>query len=85
MLTDIAPARIIGLRSRFEVDLNRKRSLAVYLSPEDAWGLDVWKTLPDVEMISRSLEIYDSFYSDVKEFLSSIQIRLRGDLRSAFL
>jgi N-formylglutamate deformylase len=72
LLTDIAPARIIGLRSRFEVDLNRERSLAVYRSPENAWGLDVWKSPPGDEIVSRSLEIYDAFYADVKEFLSSI-------------
>jgi len=72
LLTSIAPSRIIGLRSRFEVDLNRERRLAVYRSPEDAWGLDVWKSPPGDEIISRSLEIYDSFYTDVKEYLSSV-------------
>ena len=72
LLTEIAPSRIVGLRSRFEVDLNRERHLAVYKKPEDAWGLDVWKSPPGDEIISRSLENYDSFYTDVKEFLSSI-------------
>ena len=40
--TTVAPTRVIGLHSRFEVDLNRPRDKAVYRSPEDAWGLDVW-------------------------------------------
>ncbi len=35
----MAPTQIVGLRSRFEVDLNRPRDKAVYLKPEDAWGL----------------------------------------------
>ena len=39
--TAIAPTRIIGRRSRFEVDLNRPRDKAFYRRPEDAWGLDV--------------------------------------------
>ncbi|MCD4831428.1 MAG: N-formylglutamate amidohydrolase [Anaerohalosphaeraceae bacterium] len=34
--TSIVPSRIIAKRSRFEVDLNRTREKAVYLSPEDA-------------------------------------------------
>ena len=45
--TAVAPTRIIGLNSRFEVDLNRPREKAVYLTPEDAWGLDVWRESPD--------------------------------------
>ena len=44
--TAIAPTRIVVFRSRFEVDLNRPRHKAVYLQPEDAWGLRVWKTQP---------------------------------------
>ena len=43
--TDIAESRTgTVLRSRFEVDLNRPRHLAIYLKPEDAWGLKVWKS-----------------------------------------
>ena len=34
------------LRSRFEVDLNRPREKAVYVTPDDCWGLDVWKEKP---------------------------------------
>ena len=62
----IAPSRVVGLRSRFEVDLNRPREKAVYRTPEDAWGLKVWKGgLPEV-VASRSLEAYDAFYSEVE-------------------
>ena len=46
--THAARTRVVGLRSRFEVDLNRPRESAVYRTPVDAWGLQVWKgTLPD--------------------------------------
>ncbi len=68
--TVIAPTRIVGLRSRFEVDLNRPRERAVYRSPEDAWGLRVWKQDPSEELISRSLEVYDRFYGAVHALLS---------------
>ncbi len=60
--TEIAPTRIVGTRSRFEVDLNRPRETAVYRTPEDAWGLEVWgDALPD-DVIARSLDAYDAFY-----------------------
>lgn len=63
--TDLAPTRIIGLRSRFEFDLNRPREKAVYLTPEDAWGLQVWKEPPPVGFVERSLAVYDAFYEEV--------------------
>jgi len=70
--TAIVPARIVARKSRFEVDLNRERSLAVYRTPEDAWGLNVWKEYPDDEMVEKSLAIYDKFYADAKIFLGGI-------------
>jgi len=71
--TSIAPTRVIGLRSRFEVDLNRRRERAVYLGPHDAWGLDIWRYPPPVEMIERSLELYDAFYAQMYGILDRIQ------------
>jgi N-formylglutamate deformylase len=65
--TSVAPTRIVGLRSRFEVDLNRPRERAVYLAPEDAWGLQVWREPPPPEAITRSLEAYDAFYTKVED------------------
>ena len=63
--TDIAESRIVVLRSRFEVDLNRPRHQAIYLKPEDAWGLKIWKSLPSPDVIERSLAEYDAFYAEV--------------------
>ena len=39
--TVVAPTRVVVSQSRFEFDLNRPREKAVYLSPEDAWGIQV--------------------------------------------
>ena len=39
----VAGTHIRGLQSRFEVDLNRPREKAVYLRPEDSWGLTVYE------------------------------------------
>ncbi len=61
--TSIAPTRIIARRSRFELDLNRPREKSVYITPADAWGLDVWKCRPDQQMVDRSLRAYDDFYA----------------------
>jgi hypothetical protein len=70
--TAMAPTRIVALRSRFEVDLNRPREKAVYRTPEDAWGLKVWKDKVPEEVFERSLSEYDAFYSHMHELLEKI-------------
>jgi N-formylglutamate deformylase len=70
--TQFAPTRLVGMRSRFEVDLNRPREKAVYQSPEDAWGLRVWHdTLPTAK-IERSLAEYDAFYDAARDLFQEI-------------
>jgi hypothetical protein len=64
--TVVAPASIVGLRSRFETDLNRPRDKAVYRRPEDAWGLQVWKDDLPAELVEESLAGYDGFYSEAR-------------------
>src|SRR5262245_41777682 len=54
--TSIAPTRIVAQRSRFELDLNRPRDKAVYITPADAWGLEVWKCTPPESMVASSLQ-----------------------------
>ena len=73
--TSIVPTRIVGLRSRFEVDFNRPRDKAVYLVPSDAWGLRVWNSPPPEEIVARSLAEYDMFYRHVEETLESLVSR----------
>jgi N-formylglutamate amidohydrolase len=67
-----APARIVGLRSRYEIDLNRPRELAVYRTPEEAWGVDVWTEPLPAEAIDRSLANYDLFYATVEAMLRQL-------------
>ncbi len=57
----------MGLRSRFETDLNRPRESAVYRKPEDAWGLTVWKDSLPEDVANRSLAQYDAFYGALSE------------------
>lgn len=73
LLTKVVPNRIIPIRSRFEVDLNRSRNEAVYLSPSDAWGLQVWKRKPTAKMIEESLAEFDQFYSETKKTLEKLE------------
>ena len=69
-LTSVAPTRIVGGLSRFEIDLNRPRDGAVYRTPDDAWGLEVWNgEVPD-HVIERSLATYDAFYHAVEALLA---------------
>lgn len=68
--TQVAPTRIIGTHSRFEVDLNRPRDKAVYRVPEDAWGLQVWQDDPPEAIFERSLAAYDAFYATMHELFT---------------
>ncbi len=70
--TPICPTRIIGLHSRFEVDLNRPRDKAVYRTPEDAWGLKVWKGELPADVAERSLAGYDAFYRAMERLFSEM-------------
>lgn len=69
---EVAPIRVLGTQSRFEVDLNRPRENAVYRKPEDAWGLTVWNGDPPSEMFEKSLAQYDAFYSAMHEMFTAI-------------
>ncbi|HNX01493.1 MAG TPA: N-formylglutamate amidohydrolase [Candidatus Cloacimonadota bacterium] len=77
IFTEIGTNRIILHTSRFEVDLNRKRERAVYLKPEDCWGLTPRLEEPSQEWISRSLDDYDTFYRRTDAFLDEL-IRTHG-------
>jgi N-formylglutamate amidohydrolase len=70
--THIAPTRIVARRSRFELDLNRPRDKAVYITPADAWGLDIWKYSPSPQVIEQSLRAYDDFYAHLDWLLERL-------------
>lgn len=72
----LLPARLVVHRSRFEIDLNRTRDEAVYRTPDDCWGLEVWRTDPLDEAVAEgSLEVYDAFYADLAEHLDVLAAR----------
>ena len=67
------PNRVVFHRSRFEIDLNRARDAAVYLKPEQAWNLDVWREAPSPDSVDKSLRTHDSYYSMLAHLLSEIE------------
>lgn len=69
----VAANRVIPVRSRFEVDLNRPPERAVYLRPEDAWGLRVWSEPPPGELLERSLGQHRAFYDLIRAILADIE------------
>lgn len=72
---DVA-THIIVHRSRFEFDLNRGPDLAIYRTPEQSWGLKVWKEggLDDA-LAARSLAIHAEYYRMLRSLLDGVAAR----------
>jgi hypothetical protein len=73
----LAETYVVAKRSRFEVDLNRPRAKAVYIAPEDSWGLKVWKETPGADLIEHSLRQYDAFYRHMDILFAELAKRWR--------
>jgi N-formylglutamate deformylase len=72
----LIPARVVVHRSRFEVDLNRKRDQSVYRTAQEAWGLDLLRNSPlDESLVTGSLEVYDAFYAELGRRLDAVAER----------
>ncbi|WP_153504785.1 N-formylglutamate amidohydrolase [Cumulibacter manganitolerans] len=70
------PDRVLVHRSRFEVDLNRGRDEAVYRTPDDCWGLEVWRHTPLAQrLVDGSLAAYDGFYARLAARLDRVAAR----------
>ena len=67
--------RIVVSLSRFSVDMNRPRDKALYLGPEDAWGLDMWRVPPDDVMVEEARKRYDAFYEELRMLLEEVTAR----------
>ena len=68
----VVPSWISFRRSRFEVDLNRPPEEAVYMAPEMAWGLHIWKHPLDEKEVEQSLREYEAFYGELHRILTAI-------------
>jgi len=63
---------IVVHRSRFEFDLNRGADGAVYCTPEQCWGLNVWETPPERALVDASLAIHSEYYRMLGALLDGI-------------
>ncbi len=63
---------VVVHRSRFEVDLNRDRAGSVYLTPDQAWGLDIWRSRPGDEVVDASRRLHDEFYRRLASTLDNL-------------
>jgi len=75
IFASVAGTQIVVRRSRFEVDLNRPRATAVYVVPQDAWDLKLWRRKPRTRFIARSLAEYDAFYAEAHRVFSDMESR----------
>ena len=66
------PTHIIAHRSRFEFDLNRAAGEAVYRTPEQCWGLDVWHEPPSQGLVDRSLALHALYYRMLAALLDEV-------------
>lgn len=69
------PTHVIVHRSRFEFDLNRGVDGAVYETPEQAWGLDVWHQPPERALVDGSLAIHAAYYRMLGNLLDDVAAR----------
>ena len=70
------PTHLIAHRSRFEIDLNRPPGGAVYRTPEQCWGLEIWKEgVPGDGLVGRSLELHAAYYRMLGQLLDGIAER----------
>ena len=70
-IADIGVSRIVAECSRFEVDLNRERDRSVYLTEDQAWGLQVWREPVSPEIAEESRRIHDEFYASTMTLLDA--------------
>ncbi|HVL78258.1 MAG TPA: N-formylglutamate amidohydrolase [Sphingomicrobium sp.] len=70
------PTHVIVHRSRFEFDLNRGSEGAVYRTPEQCWGLQLWKAggLDDA-LAEQSLALHSEYYRMLGQLLDDVARR----------
>lgn len=67
----VAHRSIVVRRSRFHFDLDRLQGCAVYRSPREAWGLEVWKEPPPHHAYECALAMHREFYVGLTRFLDT--------------
>ncbi len=66
------PTHVIAHVSRFEYDLNRAAEEAIYQTPEQAWGLDIWHGPLAGDVVSRSRDLHGAYYRMLGQLLDDV-------------
>lgn len=61
---------IVG-SSRFQLDLNRDLENAIYLHPDQAWGLDVWHEDLPASLITQLQNEYNRIYREIEDVIQA--------------
>lgn len=72
MFTEISGNRAVVNISRFQADLNRPVERSFYVTPAQAWGLKVRKSVPNAREISISRDCYDWWYQNISIYLEKM-------------
>ena len=72
VLASVGDQLFVSRASRFEVDLNRPTEEAVYRVPDDAWGLELWKSPLPEHVIEDSLAAHARFYAQMGNWLEEL-------------
>lgn len=65
ILAELPFNRFVCGTSRFQLDLNRNKDGAIYLTPEQSWGIKVWKTDLPQQFKDQLYESYDMVYQKI--------------------
>lgn len=63
--------QFIANTSRFQLDINRKLQDAIYLRPEQAWGLQVWKEQPTAPLLAQLQQDYQDLYRQIDTWIQA--------------
>lgn len=72
ILAELPFNRFVSGTSRFQLDLNRKREEAIYLRPEQSWGIQVWRTELSPEIKNQLYDSYDQLYDRICQQIQTV-------------
>ncbi|NGM62204.1 N-formylglutamate amidohydrolase [Sphingobacterium sp. SGG-5] len=65
ILAELPFNRFVSATSRFQLDINRSKQDAIYLQPEQAWGLKVWENGLPQKWVDRLYTSYDDIFRSI--------------------
>ena len=69
VMAELPMNQFIVASSRFQLDLNRKIEDSVYLRPDQAWGLQVWKDSLPENIVTELYLDHKNIYQEIEELI----------------